>query len=127
MKNRYIPLFFLFVLLAACTEEEPNTPEAVAKAYAEAYAEVDWARAKANATTKGVRQLEAWEKVAQMDTASARKAFKVNLDQVECAMQGDTAECKLCCAANGTPLLPLTLIKEQGKWKVQPEVLDVKN
>lgn len=124
-----LPFFFLslLLLLSACAEEEPSTPEGVAKAYAEAYAEVDFARAKAYATTQGVRSLEAWEKVMAMDSSATIQPVKLKLDQVECTIQGDTAECQLCCAANGTPLLPLTLYKEQGKWKAQPEEPNIKN
>lgn len=127
MKKRNLFLLLPLFLLAACESPEPSTPEAVAKAYAEAFAEVDLDAAKAFATVNGGKQLETWKKLMAIDTSSRLQPRALKLDQISCDIQENTAECKLCCAQDGSALLPLRLVKEQGKWRVEPEPINVKD
>lgn len=96
-----------------------STPEAVAKEFATALDKGDWKKAKSLGTEGTEKMIGMLESFAAMGGDKAKAELgKGKFDKVTCeGTEADKKTCKVCCGSDDKDM-PLELVKEGGKWKV---------
>ena len=105
---QHIP-FLLFLALWACSN--PNSPESVAKEFYQAIQNKDIAKAKTLATEKSQAMLNIVGKNIELTLKNGK------ITNVDCVTENELSNCDCFIEGDSKPM-PLSLLMEEGAWKV---------
>lgn len=127
MKSTTLSIIALITLFfTACTE--PQTPQQVTEAFANAYENSDWETAKQNATVRGVDQLESAEEsllsmfdnLTILGTNVNEKKVRV-IENIDCPESAEN-NCECTVTFKNKEKVAYKLIREGDNWKVDFEL-----
>lgn len=98
----------------------PNDFEAVAKAFIQAKARLEFDEAKKYVTGNAVATLNQVEEEMAKLPAVLKKSFKkTTVNEVECREQNSSKRvCQACCNTKGQRFAPVQLVLKEGAWRV---------
>lgn len=104
---------------AADQAAAPEDYEAVAKAFIQAKARLNFEEAKKHVTGQAATTLVQVEEEMKKLPAVLKKKFKeATVSEVECEEKGDTRICRACCNSKGQSFDPVRLGLKNGTWRV---------
>ncbi len=120
MKKVYNILLFAFILVGmiACGADT-SSPEAAVKGFTEAMGAGDFKKAADFGTEDTKELLKMLEGLKNMGGGELPEmGDDVNIDKVDCEIDGDEGTCTVCCDEDGNPGESLKVKKVDGKWLV---------
>lgn len=107
----------------SCGGGNAATPEDAVVGFSNALQDMDFSGAKGYATEDTKKVLDGMQKMVEMmpkDQMPKNDEKKtITKDKVKCTVDGDNAKCKMCETPDNCDEQELTVVKEDGAWKVQ--------